>query len=48
MIDAGDNHNGNPGDVEKWDFATRFGLVSSPFTHRLRDLRKADPGMEFI
>jgi hypothetical protein len=37
MIGSTDTHNGNPGDVEEWDFVDKVGLVTSPAIRRLRD-----------
>jgi len=37
MIGSTDTHNGNPGDVEEWDFVDKIGLLSSPAIRRLRD-----------
>jgi hypothetical protein len=43
MIGSTDTHNGNPGDVEEWDFVDKVGLVTSPAVRRLRDARDASP-----
>jgi len=43
MIGSTDTHNGNPGDVEEWDFVDKVGLIRSPAVRRLRDLRDASP-----
>jgi hypothetical protein len=37
MIGSTDTHNGNPGDVEEWDFVGKAGLITSPAIRRLRD-----------
>jgi hypothetical protein len=43
MVGSTDTHNGNPGDVEEWDFVGKVGLVSSPAIRRLRDSLDATP-----
>jgi len=43
MIGSTDTHNGNPGDVEEWDFVDKVGLITSPAIRRLRDRRDASP-----
>jgi hypothetical protein len=43
MIGSTDTHNGNPGDVEEWDFVDKVGLVTSPAIRRLREPGDADP-----
>lgn len=43
MIGSTDTHNGNPGDVEEWDYVGKVGLLSSPAIRRLRDRPGAEP-----
>ncbi|MCP4004309.1 MAG: DUF3604 domain-containing protein [bacterium] len=43
MIGSTDTHNGNPGDVEEWDFVGAVGLIFSPAIRRLREPPVADP-----
>ncbi|MCP4036548.1 MAG: DUF3604 domain-containing protein, partial [bacterium] len=43
MIGSTDTHNGNPGDVEEWDFVGAAGLVSSPSIRRVREAPRAEP-----
>jgi hypothetical protein len=42
MVGSTDTHNGNPGDVEEWDFVGKVGLVTSPAIRRLRDPRASE------
>ncbi len=43
MIGSTDTHNGNPGDIEEWDFVGKAGLISSPAIRRLRDRPGTSP-----
>ncbi len=43
MVGSTDTHNGNPGDVEEWDYVGKVGLISSPAIRRLRDRAGAGP-----
>jgi hypothetical protein len=43
MIGSTDTHNGNPGDVEEWDFVDKVGLITSPAIRRLRDRLDSRP-----
>jgi len=43
MIGSTDTHNGNPGDVEEWDFVGAVGMVQSPAIRRLREPLSAAP-----
>jgi hypothetical protein len=43
MIGSTDTHNGNPGDVEEWDFVDKVGLITSPAIRRLRDRPNTPP-----
>jgi hypothetical protein len=43
MIGSTDTHNGNPGDVEEWDYVGKVGLISSPAIRRLRNPVGAEP-----
>lgn len=46
MVGSTDTHNGNPGDVEEWDFVGKVGLISSPAIRRLRDPVGAGPDLK--
>ncbi|MDG2308527.1 MAG: DUF3604 domain-containing protein [Candidatus Binatia bacterium] len=39
MIGSTDTHNGNPGDVEEWDFVGAVGQVTSPAIRRLESVK---------
>jgi hypothetical protein len=43
MIGSTDTHNGNPGDVEEWDYVGAAGLIRSPAIRRLREPPGAEP-----
>ena len=43
MIGSTDTHNGNPGDVEEWDFVGAVGLAASPAIRRLREPSRSQP-----
>jgi len=43
MIGSTDTHNGNPGDIEEWDFVGAVGLAASPAIRRLREPSRSQP-----
>jgi hypothetical protein len=43
MIGSTDTHNGNPGDVEEWDFVGAVGLFKSPAIRRFREPSDDEP-----
>jgi hypothetical protein len=43
MIGSTDPHNGNPGDVEEWDYVGAVGLIKSPAIRRLREPSDTEP-----
>ena len=46
MVGSTDTHNGNPGDVEEWDFVGAAGLMTSPAIRRVRDSPTAKPDVK--